>query len=77
MVNIRQDVEFATPKFSLPSLAIICHSSNMSGKHVLQGAQNVVIRGGTSIAAESVREAVRYLLSQANQLIFCADQILH
>ncbi|KIK01211.1 hypothetical protein K443DRAFT_678565 [Laccaria amethystina LaAM-08-1] len=26
----------------------------MSGKHVLQGAQNVVIRGGTSMAADTI-----------------------
>jgi hypothetical protein len=30
----------------------------MSGKHVLQGAQNVVIRGGTSMAADTVSEDV-------------------
>ena len=36
----------------------ICHISNMSGKHVLQGAQNVVISGGTFNNADTVCEAL-------------------
>ena len=36
----------------------ICHTSNMSGKHVLQGAQNVVISGGTFNNADTVCEAL-------------------
>ena len=36
----------------------------MSAKQVLQGAQNVVIRGGTFMAADTVRDDLRCLLSQ-------------
>ena len=49
---------FAAPKFSLLSSAPICYATNMSGKHVLQGAQNIVIRGGTFMAADTVSEAL-------------------
>ena len=49
----------------------------MTEKHVLQGAQNVVIRGGTFMAADTVSEALWYLSSQADQLAFCTDQLLH
>ena len=54
---------FAAPKPStiLP-FAPIYHLTNMSGKHVLQGAQNVSISGGTFIAADSVREALLCLI---------------
>ena len=38
-------------------LPLICHTSNMSEKHVLPGAQNVVIKGGTFTAADTVTEA--------------------
>jgi hypothetical protein len=46
------------PKFLLLSFTPICHASNMSAKQVLQGAQNVVIRGGTFMAADTVSEAL-------------------
>ena len=45
-------------KFTLLSFARICYTSNMSGKQVLQGAQNVSISGGTLINADSVGEAL-------------------
>ena len=38
------------------SFAPICYTSNMTEKQVFQGAQNVVIRGGTFNAAETVSE---------------------
>ena len=42
----------------------ICYATNMSAKQVLQGAQNVVIRGGTFMAADTVRDDLRCLVSQ-------------
>ena len=47
-----------TPEFSLLSSAPICYATNMSGKHIFPGAQNTIIRGGTFMAADSVREAL-------------------
>ena len=57
----------AAPKFSLLSSTPICYAPNMSRQQVLQGAQNVVIRGGTIMAAETVRDALQCLLPPANQ----------
>jgi len=45
---------FAAPRYSLLSLAHICYATNVSGNQVFQGAQNVVIRGCTSMAADTV-----------------------
>ena len=56
----------AAPKFSLLSSSPICYTSNMSGQQILQGAQNVVIRGGTFMAAGAVCDALQFLLSLAN-----------
>ena len=53
----------AAPKFSLLSSAPICYATNMSGKHVLQGAQNFVISGGTFNTADTVREALMRLIA--------------
>ena len=36
----------------------IRYTTNMSEKHVFPGAQNTTIRGGTFMAADSVREAL-------------------
>ena len=49
----------AAPKFSLLSSTPICYASSMSGQQIFQGAQNVVIRGGTFMAAETVRDALQ------------------
>ena len=42
---------------TLLSFVPICYTSNMSGKHVLQGTQNVVISGSTFNTADTVCEA--------------------
>ena len=55
--SARGRMGFVAPRFSPLSFAHICYATNMSGNHVLQGAQNVVIRGGTFIAAHTVRDA--------------------
>ena len=49
------------PKFLLPTFAPFCYATNMSGKQVLPGVQNVGIRGGTFMAADTVRDALRCL----------------
>jgi hypothetical protein len=46
----------------------------MSQPNILQGAQNVVITDSNINVADSVSEALRGVLSQANQL---TDQLLH
>ena len=67
-------IKYSAAKFLLLSFAPIGYTSNMSEKQVFQGAQNVVIRGGTCNAANTVSEGLWGLLSQANQL---TDQLLH
>ena len=56
--SARGKTGFAVAKFSFLSAAPICYATNMSGKHVLSSAQNTSIRGGTFMAADSVREAL-------------------
>ena len=51
-------IKRSAAKFSLLSFAPICYTSNMSEKHILQGVQNVVVRGGTFMAADTVSEAL-------------------
>lgn len=65
MVSTWQD-GFAAPKFSLLSSAPIFYATNMSDKHVFQGAQNFVISGGTFNTADTVCEGLRYRFSLAN-----------
>ena len=69
--------EFTAPRFSLLSFARICYATNMSGNQVLRGAHNVVIRGGTFMAADTVRNALRCLSSHANQYVSRTDQLQH
>jgi len=49
---------FAAPRVSLLSFTCICYTTNMSGNQVLQGACNVVIRGGTFTAADIAHDAL-------------------
>ena len=53
----------SSPFFPPPHL--LC--SNMSRQQILQGAQNVVIRGGTFMTAETIHDALQCFLHPANQ----------
>ena len=58
------------PNFSLLSFTPICYTSNMSGKQIFQGAQNVVISGGTFNNADTVCEALMSLITSQSIDIF-------
>ena len=51
-------IKRSAAKFSLLPSAPIGYTSNMTEKQVFQGAQNVVIRGGTCNAADTVSEGL-------------------
>ena len=50
----------ACVKFLPLSFASICYTSNMTEKHLLRGAQNVYISGGTFNNADTVRAALMH-----------------